>query len=82
MGHARALAHLNLADFALIEDRREDARDHALAALKECSAQLPVARRARLRSWRAPSPGSGIPESALAAGREALRLLDAQAVQP
>ena len=76
-----ALAHLNLADIALIEDRREDGRDHALAALKDCSPNFQWRGSALATLARALSR-LGDQASALAAGREALPLLDAQQTNP
>ena len=75
------LAHLNLAEIALIEDRREDGRDHALAALKESPPNFQWRGSALAMLARALNR-LGDPASALVAGSEALPLLDAQQSNP
>ncbi len=75
--HVRVVAHTHLGDWALIEDRREDARDHALAALREAP-PTHLSRAVALGQLARALNRLGDPESALAAGRQALELFDAQ----
>ncbi len=77
----RAIAHLNLADIALIEDRREEARDRALAALKESRPNFQLRGVAMAYLARALSR-LGDQASATAAGRQAIDLLHAPRANP
>ena len=77
----RAIAHLNLADIALIEDRREEARDRALAALKESRPNFQLRGVAMAYLARALSR-LGDQTSATAAGRQAIDLLRAPRANP
>jgi tetratricopeptide (TPR) repeat protein len=77
----RAIAHLNLADIALIEDRREEARDRALAALKESRPNFQLRGVAMAYLARALSR-LGDQASATAAGRQAIDLLRAPRANP
>jgi predicted ATPase/class 3 adenylate cyclase len=77
----RAVAHLNLADIALIEDRREEARDRALAALKESRPNFQLRGVAMAYLARALSR-LGDRDSATAAGRQAIDLLGPPQANP
>jgi predicted ATPase/class 3 adenylate cyclase len=79
--HVRVVSHMNLADWALTEDRRVDARDHALAALKHAPPNFMLRGVALAQLARALNR-LGDPSSAVVAGSEALQLLDAQPANP